>query len=171
MVLQTGNMSSIRNSLSMGGRLVVGNAYASKRLLKKKKKQKKQLLYFYTMKKLSDVSLAFESMELQVSTAYNNFLPKWLTALQGWMVYLSGENLVDEGKYLWQQTWSLWSNREQLKAVVEHALAWCMFSQLQSEIVAWESPVDVLNCKPVPETRSCLFSSFLTLRISRVKVC
>lgn len=50
-------------------------------------------------------------------------------------------------------------------------LAWCMFSQLQSEIVAWESSVDVLNCKPVPETRSCLFNSFLTLRIGRVKVC
>lgn len=81
MVLQTGNMSSISNSVSMGSRLVVGNVYARKRLFKKN--QNKQLLYFYTMKKLSDVSLALESMGVEVSTGYNHFLTQVVNCTAG----------------------------------------------------------------------------------------
>lgn len=105
--------SCMNNSVSMGSRMVIGNVYVSREIVQKNPHLSKEAA-FIQGKKLSDVSSALETVGLQDQQLIIIFWPKWLTALQGSMVYFSSEKFVDEDKYLWQQTWSLQSNRQQL---------------------------------------------------------
>lgn len=165
--------------MSIESRLAVGNAHVRQWVCKKKEIERSS---FYSIRKLSDVSLALDSTGIWVSTAYCHFLTQAVNRFIkaecfifvwwkiGWWSQISLiANMADQVTLVQQVAVESWVVETDFVHVVP-AAEWNHYfnCQIQGDAKAWEwsLEISVLGKESVPETRSRQFYSFLTLRMS-----